>query len=130
MQLMKDLKKYIVEDRSIDPTDMSVYLTQYVTNEWPTLKQGEDFESIRVENFNFLEVFIQLPCGKGYSSHYREVRLAYTCKQFKYVTKDKLKNENEKVVVDKVVNAIGDYFANRGIRFVKNFEVILAQELD
>ena len=128
---MKSLKETICESRSIEADDMSVYLEQYTVNEYPEMKQWEDFDHITVEySGNRLVVFVQLPCGKGYSSHYREVRIPFTLKNFSYVTKEKISDKYEQKLVEKVNFAVADYFTNRGIKFVKEYEMILQQELD
>ena len=129
---MKDLKELITEaSGSIKADDMAVYLEQYTMHEYPEMKQWEDFEHITVDyTNNNLTVVVQLPCGKGYSSHYREVRIPFTLKNFSYVTKEKIYNKDEQRLVNKVNFAVADYFANRGIKFVKEYEMILQQELD
>ena len=128
---MKSLKETIYESRSIEADDMSVYLEQYTMHEYPEMKQWEDFEHISIDySNNHLTVFVQLPCGKGYSSHYREVRIPFTLKNFSYVTKEKISDKYEQKLVEKVNFAVADYFANRGIKFVKEYEMILQQELD
>ena len=128
---MKSLKETICESRSTEADDMSVYLEQYTMHEYPEMKQLEDFEHITVEySNNRLVVFIQLPCGKGYSSHYREVRIPFTLKNFSYVTKEKILDKGEQKLVEKVNFGVSDYLVNRGIKFVKEYEMILRQELD
>ena len=129
---MKDLKELISESaRSIEADDMAVYLEQYTMHEYPEMKQWEDFEHITVDyTNNNLTVIVQLPCGKGYSSHYREVRISFTLKNFSYVTKEKIFNKDEQKLVNKVNFAVADYFANKGIKFVKEYAMILQQELD
>lgn len=128
---MKSLKETICESRSIEADDMSVYLEQYTMHEYPEMKQWEDFDRITVEySDNRLVVFIQLPCGKGYSSHYREVRIPFTLKKFSYITKEKISDKDEQKLVNKVNFGVSDYFVNKGIKFVKEYEMILQQELD
>lgn len=128
---MKSLKETIYESCSIEADDMSVYLEQYTMHEYPEMKQWEDFDHITVEySGNKLVVFIQLPCGKGYSSHYREVRIPFTLKNFSYITKEKISDKSEQKLVEKVNFAVSDYFSNREIKFVKDYEMILQQELD
>lgn len=129
---MKDLKELITEaSGSIKADDMSTYLEQYTMHEYPEMKQWDDFDHITVEcSNNHLTVFVQLPCGKGYSSHYREVRILFTLKNFSYVTKEKISDKDEQKLVEKVNFGVSDYFTNRGIKFVKEYEMVLQQELD
>ena len=129
---MKDLKELITEaSGSIKADDMSTYLEQYTMHEYPEMKQWDDFDHITVEcSNNHLTVFVQLHCGKGYSSHYREVRIPFTLKNYSYVTKEKISDKDEQKLVEKVNFGVSDYFTNRGIKFVKEYEMILQQELD